>query len=254
MKIHGINTYQSQLKNPQIKSNNSINNSLSNKTEIAVNNLRPYYYPILNVGNFNKSKITFGTNQIEIEPSNIPEEITNKGYKYLSNVKLQDKDGKPVLGYAFIKTQAKTEKHDYDLVYVLITDAGFDDVGSLSSKIEYDKLNNLYSTISYNNYANIYGEYRCDSDSPIKGYGSKAHCTKQYKRVGTELCRVYEEYIKEKYPDIKYIEACPVREGSRILLEKIGYKYDHNESGDLPGSWGDEDGTYSFDYYRKYFK
>ncbi len=248
MKICGINSSQSLFKNSQIRFKNSINNNLLTINQPKNNGISPHYYPLLNVNNIKKSQISFKGAQ-SVPPANIPGEITEAGFNYHCNVTLLDKDGNPLTGYAFL---GKGEAGENQIIHILITDEEFDDIGILKAGIGYDEAKTRYASISYNNYANIYEESSCDFNSPIKKYGDKTKCPKRYKRVGTELCRVFEEYVKENYPETKYIEACPVRRGSRLLLEKMGYSYDRNVTEEPPLYWGEGSFVYSYDYYRKY--
>lgn len=248
MKICRVNINQPQFKNSQIKSNTPTVNASLALAQTENNSISPYYYPLLNMNSIKNSNISFRSAQ-SIPPENIPSEITQLGFKYNCNVALSDKYGNPLTGYAFL---CEKEYHGNQLISILITDEEFDDIGLLNAGIGYDEMQTRFASISYNNYANVYDESSCDFNSPIKKYGDKAECSKRYKRVGTELCRVFEEYVKESYPDVKYIEACPVRKGSILLLEKIGYQYSHHIREEQPLYWGDEDSTYSYDYYRKY--
>lgn len=230
--------------------------STSSKSENSNKNYNmshiPYFVPILSFCGSNNPefKADLEENIVGFPSVDIPEDIMKEGFEFCGTVNLQDEEKKPQEGYVFIKKR-KASKNEQESIQLLITDNEFDDLGELCSHIKYDKNNRLYAYCDLNNYANVYNESRCDVDSPIKKYGNgKANTQKKFKRVGTELYRVLEEYLKENYPDAEYLEACPVRQGSKIFHEKIGFKYHHTEDTTRYNGWDDSDER-SFLYYRK---
>lgn len=205
----------------------------------------PYFYPVVNFKGHN----TLSLNGIDSVPFDIPEEIISKGYKYYGNVRLMDEDGNSKRGYAFINDAEEPEASKH--IKVLITDKEFDDLGAVFSTVTKNDSGEAYVYVDViNNYANTYNESRCVKISPIKGYDScNRRPSKSYKKVGTESYRVLEEYLKDNYPEIRYIEACPVREGSLKFHEKVGFVYDRSHKVNM--SQGTNKSYIVFDYYKK---
>lgn len=263
-KINLAKTNYNQVKSsPKSSSEVNIISTLSVSTGVVS---IPYSMPIINFTGKNKSEVNFKGQEIKNIPSNIPVDITNKGYKFYRNVNLQDKEGNPKDGYSFMNKGVV----NYDdgtsrtIIEILITDKEFDDLGRLHFQTDKDEYGRKYIHGNVNNYANVYKESNCDENSPIKHYGGsvktstgrkdiKIDPNKQYKRVGTELYNVLEEYIKENEPDVEYMEVCPVRIGSEKFHQKIGFKYDRTETYEVYNGWDDSD-VRSYVYYRKYLK
>ncbi len=211
----------------------------------------PYFVPVINFkGSLNEnSNEICGINGTDPIPAQIPKEITEKGYQYYGKANLQDKDGNPASGHAFIFDEPPSKTPEDGIIHVLMTDEEFDDIGYIIA----DKREHNHVSVAINNYANVYREYRCDYDSPIKGYSYSKNRPKKedrlYKKVGTELYRVLEEYLKKHSPEIIFIEACPVRDGSLQFHKKLGFRYSHSETREVYNGWDNPE--VSYDYYIK---
>lgn len=255
MKISALNSFQLNTNNVSHKAkshSSGITDTFSANTYKTAS--IPHFLPIIHFksNTFNKdlngAQKGLGLNGLDPIPAKIPEEIEAKGYKYYGRVNLQDKDKNPASGHAFVSDESSSKAYKNGAVHVLITDEEFDDIGYVIAH-KCDR----YVSVAINNYANVYKEVRCDYDSPIKKYHySKNRHGKEdelYRKVGTELYRVLEEYLKEHHPEFSCMEACPVRGGSLEFHKKMGFRYSHTETYETYNGWDNPD--VSFDYYIK---
>lgn len=176
----------------------------------------PYFAPVVSFSRrvSNQLEVNFEEKPFQILSIDIPRDVIKEGFEFYGSVNLQNIYEEPQEGYAFIKTHKNTENADCNVVQIRIKNKYFDDIGDLYAALRRDEDNKPFAHCALNNYANIYADNDLE-DSKM-----------QYKRVGTELYRVLEEYLKENNPEVEYLEACPINQGSKIFHRKMGFKYD----------------------------
>ena len=193
-------------------------------TKIYSQNTKANQNPVRNSQNVNNT-YTFAPYQIPIISFRQTQKMTDNsdyntiiknGFELYSETTIMNESGNMEKAYVFSKRYTDEKTPGLDHVEVVLMSDKYAYLGAVSGFVQndIDKKNHCYLAV-INNFANTHNEKPCDAfyhDLKFDEYGNRSQT--KYKQVGAKLCEAFESLIRRDFPEVKYVECCPVRDGS----------------------------------------